>query len=445
MQQYEPADAKIAYEEGAPHPIYYYEILKKRKFYAIISFILVFTIGSLVAIFWPPLFLSEGRILVQSQQIPTDLVRPTITAAARERVQVIEQRVMTRDNLLGIMDKFQVFSDQQQRLSRTELLSLMQENTVVKPLELDARRRDNATIAVTIGFTHRRADVATKVANELITLFLNEDARNRAGRATETTRFLAREAQRIETELAAVEKRIADVRQRQFAEPPADLSANPLTLLRAELAQKSSTFSASHPEIRRIRSQIAALEKLATAKTPASASPGRAVNTPDALEGLQYQQESLQKSLEGANQKLSAARLGESLERDQFGERLEVLEQAVTPQAPIKPNRTRLLAFALMAAFAASFASVFLIENFDRTIRGSRDLVGIAGGVQVVNIPYIATKAELTHTNSRKWMMLGVLLATLLLVILAAHFLYRPLDELWFALMTRLSSVWPAF
>ena len=51
----------------------------------------------------------------------------------------------------------------------------------------------------------RRPDVATKVANELMTLFLNEDARNRTNRAMETTRFLAREAQRLEAELAAIE------------------------------------------------------------------------------------------------------------------------------------------------------------------------------------------------------------------------------------------------
>ena len=60
---------------------------------------------------WPPTYLSEGKILVQSQQIPTELVRPTVTNAAQERIQVIEQRTMTRENLLAIIDKFQLFPD----------------------------------------------------------------------------------------------------------------------------------------------------------------------------------------------------------------------------------------------------------------------------------------------------------------------------------------------
>ena len=60
---------------------------------------------------WPPTYLSEGKILVQSQQIPTELVRPTVTSAAQERIQVIQQRTMTRDNLIAIADKFQLFPD----------------------------------------------------------------------------------------------------------------------------------------------------------------------------------------------------------------------------------------------------------------------------------------------------------------------------------------------
>ena len=60
---------------------------------------------------WPPTYLSEGKILVESQQIPVDLVKPTVTTASKERIQVIEQRVMTRDNLLAILDKYLFSND----------------------------------------------------------------------------------------------------------------------------------------------------------------------------------------------------------------------------------------------------------------------------------------------------------------------------------------------
>ena len=51
----------------------------------------------------------KGEILVESPEIPTDLVEPTVTAAATERIQVIQQRLMARDSLLPIVEKFNLF------------------------------------------------------------------------------------------------------------------------------------------------------------------------------------------------------------------------------------------------------------------------------------------------------------------------------------------------
>src|SRR5262249_26826783 len=142
------------------------------------------------------------------------LVRPTVTATARERIQVIQQRVMTRENLLAIMDKYQLFANRRDSLSRSELLDLMRENARIEPLELDQARGLGAlTIAVTVGLTHQRADIATKVANDLITLLLDEDARNRTNRAMETTKFLAREAQRLESDLGSIDAKILELKR----------------------------------------------------------------------------------------------------------------------------------------------------------------------------------------------------------------------------------------
>src|SRR6266540_4183078 len=151
-------------DEQGLDPSHYFEILKKRKFYILVPFILVAAVGFAVVMLWPPTYLSEGKILVESQQIPTDLVRPTVTATARERLQVIEQRVMTRDNVLAIMDKYQIFADRRDTLSRTELLDLMRENIRIKSVDVDQMRaRENrTTIALTVGFTNRRPDIATK-------------------------------------------------------------------------------------------------------------------------------------------------------------------------------------------------------------------------------------------------------------------------------------------
>src|SRR5215475_1809291 len=301
-------------------PSHYYGIVKKRIFYILIPFVLILAAGSAAAMLWPPTYLSEGKILVESQQIPTDLVRPTVTATAQERIQVIQQRVMTRDNLLAIMDKYQIFADRRDSWSRSELLDLMRENTRIKPLELEQTRGPgNLTIAVTVGFTYQRADIATKVANDLITLFLNEDARNRTNRAMETTKFLAREAQRLESDLGSIDAKILELKRQlrsNAALKPDPAQPDPampqLATLKAELAQKSAVFSKAHPEVKRLNVQIQALEKMKLPAAPVTAATKEVQIDSDELDALQAQRKSVETNLENAAQKLAAARLGET-------------------------------------------------------------------------------------------------------------------------------------
>lgn len=421
-------------EEATLDPSHYLQILKKRKFYFLIPFVLILAIGMAVAMLWPPTFLSEGKILVQSQQIPVDLVRPTVTATASERIATIEQRVMTRDNILKIVDKYQLFPNQRSALSRTEILELMRANTVIKPVELDSQRRqsENFTVAVTVGFSDRQPETATRVANELITLFLNEDARNRTSRATETTKFLEQEAQKLQVELASIDVKIAESRRQA-----PDTAVPQLTALKAELAQKAAVYAPSHPEVRRLKSTIEALEKVTVpAVQPAGVS--RSATSGEPLDPLFLARLGVQQNLESTNQKLAAARRGENLERDQFSERLEVLEQAVPPQKPIKPNRQKLMGFSVLAALMAGFAGILAVETFDKTIRGSKDLLAIANGQLIVAIPYIATRAELRRSKRRVVLTLSAAVATLLIALAIVHFFLRPLDEIWSTVMGRL-------
>src|SRR5262245_6141205 len=444
MLQNVPASLQTPYDGEAQglDPSHYYEVVKKRIFYLIFPFIVVLAIGTATAMLWPPTYLSEGKILVESQQIPTDLVRPTVTATAKERIQVIQQRVTTRENLLAIVDKYQMFADRRDRLSRTELLDLMRQSIRVEPIELDQARGRIETIAVTVGYSHRQPDIATSVANELLTLFLNEDARNRTNRAMETTKFLAREVQRLEGELGSIEGKIAEVKRQQRASPMLPSVAgqlSPLAAVKAEYAAKAGVYSQSHPELKRLKAQIDALEKMESPApaTTATASPVEHIDS-EALDALVAQRKSIQNNLDGATQKLAAARLGENLERDQFSERLEVLEQAIMPQKPIKPNRPKFIALAFFAAMMAGVGGVFAVETFDRTIRGSRDLLNIADGHLVVAIPYISTRAELLRKKSRLLYAVGLAVAAPLCGLLAVHFLMRPLDELWMVLWARM-------
>ena len=97
-----------------------------------------------------------------------------------------------------------------------------------------------------------------------------------------------------------------------------DQPAARLAQLKAEYAQKSALYSDRHPVMQALKRQIEAMEKAATPATQAGA------EAPVPLDALQTQQESIQKNLEAASAKLATATMGETLEKDQQSEKLEI-------------------------------------------------------------------------------------------------------------------------
>src|SRR5262249_6606083 len=215
--------------------------------------------------------------------------------------------------------KFKLFPGEREWMSSTQLLDLMRQRTQLKLVDLNLATQPNSmAIAFTLSFEYESPDAATKVANEFLTLILNEDARTRTSRAEETTKFLAREVSRLEGEVGSIDTRINEANQRP-RNPAADQLASQLTELKSDLIQKTSLYSEAHPQVKAIKRKIAALEQL-IAKTP------QASQSKD-LDQLKQQRLNVEKSLEEATRKLAAARMGESLERNQQSERLQVIEQ----------------------------------------------------------------------------------------------------------------------
>ena len=403
-------------------PAFYWQLLKRRFFYFLIPFVLVTTIGAGAALVWPATYLSEGKILVQSQQIPTELVRPTVTNAAQERIQVIEQRLMTRDNLVAIVDKFQLFPTQRNLMSVTQLVEMMKKKTTIATVNQqlsfsNSKRTDNPTIVFTVGFEDSDPAVASRVANELVTRILDEDIRDRTSRASDTTKFLKREVERLQADNAAMEAKIAQAKEAQLA-PGSASATDPLTQLKSEYLQKSALYSEKHPVMKALKRQIDAAEKLAAPAAPNQVG----------LDALQSQKEAIQKNLEAATAKFSAAQLGEALEKNQQSEKLEMLEQPTVPQEPIKPNRPKIMALSLLAAFAAGAGLVFLLEMLDMTIRRSTDIYSIVDSQLVVAIPYITTKSEQIQSKRRLQFSIIAVILALLAMLVVVYLVMPPLD-----------------
>jgi uncharacterized protein involved in exopolysaccharide biosynthesis len=377
---------------------HYIDILRRRIFYFLLPFGLISILGLFFAATQKPKYLSEGKILVESQMIAPDLVRPITTATSSERIQLMQQRVMTRDNLLSIANKFGLFPGRFQ-------VDSMRKSIQIKPVEVEGQLRQGMpTTAFTVGFEHENPELAMRVANEFITLIVDEDARSRTSRATETVKILTGEAKDIEDKLESVQMQIYEIARRPRDEVPEtpDQEKSQLTALaalKAELLQKTSVYSEAHPAVTALRKRIAAMEKTLTqsAQAPAKARSTQA----DDLEAVKRQRDVLETRLADANGKLATARLSEKLDRDQQSERFQIIELPSMPLKPEKSGRLKIIGIAFALAIALAVGTTVATERFDGSIRNRHQLSGVVDSHLVVSIPYIVTRSDIIRARLR--------------------------------------------
>lgn len=214
----------------------YLSILRRRALHISVAFAVIFAIAAIAAVVIPPVYESSGTILVESSDIPTNLVPDAVPSYVSNRLDVIQQRVMTRDNLLKIIDKYQLFKDQHPSMATTELLDRMRDAIGVEIIDSNMRGNQHgmSTIAFKVSFDYRYPDIANKVANDLVTLFLNENAKSSTERAAEATKFLSDETNTLNTQLVSIENQVAAYKAKYANSLPENQELRQTMLQRAQ-------------------------------------------------------------------------------------------------------------------------------------------------------------------------------------------------------------------
>jgi len=307
----------VSYDEDGQLqvPTNYIATLFRYKYYLVLGIAILVALSAFLVTLVPSVYRSEAVILVETQQIPKDLVKSTVTSAAAERIRIIQQRVMTREKLLGIANKYPVLKGDSGNALVSSVVSDMRDAITVE--FIGGRRRGAATIAFRLAFDSRDPKTAQAVANDLVTLFLDENVKSRTDRATDTTDFLKSEADKLKAKLAQTEQAIADYKQKHkdalpehlglytsmlqrsqaslvdiqrqieaernqrslyemqlSSAPGAQQGLGRLQQLYSEYERLSAIYQENHPDILRLKNEIQSLES----SKPASKNAGTLIN-----------------------------------------------------------------------------------------------------------------------------------------------------------------------
>jgi polysaccharide chain length determinant protein (PEP-CTERM system associated) len=269
----------------------YIAILKRRKMQLIIpaGIILLLSIG--LAIGLPSIYRAEATILIEQQEIPSELVRSTVTSFAGERIQVINQRVMTTENLGKIIEDYGLYADARENSSITALAEALQEDIELDMISADvvdprSGRPTTATIAFTLAYSNTDPQIARKVTNELVSLYLDENLRQRTQSALETSSFLSAEARRLNQEISELEESLATFKEKNVNNLPELQQLNIQLMERNERELSSTTQQIRNLEERKIYLQ-SELAQVSPTTDIYNSSGNRVMGVEDRLRALQ--------------------------------------------------------------------------------------------------------------------------------------------------------------
>lgn len=477
-------------------------------------------VGIALALLLTPSYRSSATISVESQQIPESLVRSTITSSANERLNYITQRVLTRTRISDIINLLDVYPDQRPSNS---LVKKFREAVTIETVNANiANSRRTQTISFSLAFNSSSPQKAKAVANELVTMFLQENVRTRSARAAKTTEFLAEEGEKIRAQVTDLEKLVSEFKQKNSAMLPEVHEMNLALMSRLEneyqtvmlsieavrsefkiLQIQSDQYQSSvqregpslltlkqrlnetlirhtdgHPDVIRLRREIEYLGKQAqenkmddqvlgandsqNLSDPAFARISIQIEAAERqLEYLQKNRNALSSKLKVVEQRISGApaverkyidlqrdlenlkgkyqeiknkeieaQISQNLEEDQKGERFSLLEAAIVPTEPEKPNRLLVLLGGLGLAIAVGVASVLGREILNPGIRSTKSFTRYLGAPPLAVIPDLSVQTESTQTlvnaNRRLITLCTALLAVVVAVLAVATFL-KPL------------------
>ena len=304
---------------------FYWAVFLRRLpyFLVIVAFL---TAGAVtVAMILPPVYTSSASMLVEPQQIPGDLAQTMVPVDPYEQAQIIEQRLMTRANLLALGKRIGMYDGVDPPMSANAIVGDISQRILFIGFTPDVTRGPGTPGATILGvsFDGPTAEYANKGANELVNLVLEENVRLRTGRASDTLEFFQAEVDRLAAALDAQGKKISQFKTENFSALPDSLNdrrsqqllqqqrlltleqqesdlrnqratvvwvyqrtghssatgqlspeETQLQSLQNQLVQMRTIYAASSPRIRMLESQVAGLQKVVDDQRAARTVPG---------------------------------------------------------------------------------------------------------------------------------------------------------------------------
>lgn len=382
---------------------------------------LALLIGAVGGVIWA---LSTERVYNASAVI--QVINPVVavtdeasetTPDVTRRVQIIEQRLMSREALLALAERYNLFDGAP--ISAVEQVGLMRENMSIRAIAAAQQgfARDGSLSALVVSVNDVDPERAAAIANDLSEALVVQSVSDRQTSAQQALEFFAVEERRLEDAISALESAIATYRTQNEQYLPAAVTlrrterarlAEQLLEIQQEINSRQNTLSGLDSGSRRavtqrqivtLNEEIAQFQDLARAVTARMEEIQQILLTAPAveqeIEAANRRMEQFQDQLTAAAERRREAELSSRIEDDQQSERFEILERALVPEYPVSTSRKKMALMGIIGGLGLGVLLAYLLEWMNPVMRTAARMERELHLRPVISIPYTVSDSEI--------------------------------------------------
>ena len=269
--------------EPEPNARDLFEAVQRNRNWLAAPFLAVLTAGTAGAFLWPDTYVSSAVFRVMPPAISGRVVPEVFNVAMADRVASLQQSILSRTTLTGLIETYHLFPGERARLPLEDVVEAMRRDITVSPLT-PAGGGDRRYLVFRVAFAYPNRFDAQRVTSHLVSRFL-DDSKAESGHVLDSVnQFLRDEFDHANGELQAVEARLEAVRRNGGGGTleGSGLQLHQLSLAEARgaaanagLARARQEMVLVESELRAARARLRRASIAAPAPAPASAPPVR--------------------------------------------------------------------------------------------------------------------------------------------------------------------------
>lgn len=360
------------------------------------------------------LYRSVEIIQVAQPKISDDLAKSTVEGSLARRLQLIEQRLLARDNVIAVIAKHALFADRP-GLGLSEQVALVRRAVRIEGVAAarEGFADDGSMSILQVSAEMASPETAQLLAREFAESTIRLSRGNRIEQARGTLDFLVAQEQSLGAQIAAIEAEIAafrnsndlalpgsvEFRRAEIARINDELLVIGRELIRLGRASEQVDGSVRPATAERLRADIA--EQMATIEAQRQLLLDRRRQLEETLEtspeidrqlgAYARRLQQFQEQLSVVSARRSEAEVGFRLESDRQSEHLMVLEPAGLPEYPFTGSRRKIAVLGGALSVVAGFVLAFLLELRNPVIRSAAQMERELGFLPVVSVPVMDT------------------------------------------------------